>query len=188
MSVNRLGHPLIKTIFLLGTLLMTAACSGPREFKDLPTISSVELDPDRQALAVREVRALQAKGQRVWCVPYARNLSGVQIRGNAHTWWSQAAASYQRGKTPAIGAVMVFSKTRSNPNGHIAVVSEVVSDREIRVDHANWKRNKISTGMSIIDVSKSGDWSAVKVESNPGAYGRVYPISGFIYSPSSAAI
>ena len=36
-------------------------------------------------------------------------------------------------------------------------------------------------GMAVIDVSEQGDWSAVKVAYDPGKYGRVYPISGFIY-------
>ena len=71
--------------------------------------------------------------------------------------------------------------TGSMPMGHIAVVSDVVSPREIRVDHANWKRNQVSLKMAVIDVSKANDWSAVQVESQPGAFGSTYPINGFIY-------
>ena len=37
-----------------------------------------------------------------------------------------------------------------------------------------------SLGMTVIDVSKNNDWSRVRLESNPGAYGSVYPINGFI--------
>ena len=143
-----------------------------------------ELNVHRSTMAVQEARAKRARGERVWCVPFARTMSGIEIRGNAETWWAGAKGTYDRGHQPHIGAVIVFSGTRKLPMGHVAVVSEVVSPREIRVDHANWQRNKVSLGMSVIDVSDKGDWSAVKVESQPGSYGRVYPISGFIYPKS----
>ena len=28
------------------------------------------------------------------CVPYARDVSGIQIYGDAHTWWDQAQGRY----------------------------------------------------------------------------------------------
>ena len=74
----------------------------------------------------------------------------------------------------------------SDPRGHVAVVSEIVSEREIKVDHANWKRNQVSLKMSVIDISPNNDWSQVKLESSPGSYGRMYPIKGFIY-PTTAS-
>ena len=46
------------------------------------------------------------------CVPFARAESGVEIRGNAKTWWSQAAGEYDRGQEPRKGAVMAFAGTR----------------------------------------------------------------------------
>src|SRR3546814_2625234 len=49
------------------------------------------------------------------CVPFARAESGVEIRGNAKTWWSQAAGTYQRGEEPRKGAVMAFAGTRGMP-------------------------------------------------------------------------
>jgi hypothetical protein len=30
------------------------------------------------------------------CVPYARAQSGIEIRGNAGTWWAQAEGRYAR--------------------------------------------------------------------------------------------
>ncbi|GGG77057.1 hypothetical protein GCM10011415_27390 [Salipiger pallidus] len=170
-------------------MLATAACSTKPETKSGPEIAyaSQGIDLDRRAMALREVKELQSKGARVWCVPFARNASGVQIRGNANTWWGKAAGLYERGKAPFEGAVMAFAATRGMPMGHVAVVSKVVSDREIRIDHANWSRNKVSLGMSVIDVSAAGDWSSVKLESNPGAYGSAYPINGFIY-PQTAGL
>ncbi|WP_353473864.1 CHAP domain-containing protein [Salipiger sp. H15] len=158
---------------------MTAACSRP--VPEMQTLSDLGLDEGRQELALREAEALQSRGQRVWCVPFARNLSGIDIRGNAETWWGQAKDLYARGKEPEIGSVMAFSKTRAMPMGHVAVVSDVVSPREVLVDHANWRRNEISLKMAVVDVSASNDWSEVRVESNPGTFGSTYPVNGFIY-------
>jgi len=142
--------------------------------------ASDQIDPERREFAVSVAKQLRARGQRVWCVPFARNMTGVALRGNARTWWSQAAGTYERSHEPKVGAVMAFSATRKMPMGHVAVVSDVVSDREIRIDHANWRRNQISLGMSVFDVSKNNDWSAVRVMSQSTAAGRVYPIAGFI--------
>lgn len=132
-------------------------------------------------LAVAEAQSKRSRGERVWCVPFARTASGVEIKGNAKTWWAAAEGRYARGNDPVVGAVMVFSGSGSMPMGHVAVVSEVVTSRIILIDHANWKRNQVSLDMAVIDVSRAGDWSAVKVESGSGSYGRTNPVSGFIY-------
>ncbi|MBT9382895.1 CHAP domain-containing protein [Pseudooceanicola sp. CBS1P-1] len=158
-------------------LLLTAACTTPHNTtQDIPSI-----DQDRKALAFAEVKDLQTRGQRVWCVPFARNISGIDIYGDARTWWNQAkAALFPQDNKPQIGAVMTFKPTKRMPLGHVAVVSKVVSDREILVDHANWHKNRISMNMRVVDVSKKNDWSAVRLESNPGTLGSVYPVEGFI--------
>ncbi len=179
MSVKPVRHTMYGKLILCAALLFTAACSAPLD--NIDKLSSVELDPARQQMALMEVQQLQSKGHRVWCVPFARNVSGVNIRGNANTWWGQAKDLYDRGSEPVVGAVMAFSKTRKNPMGHVAVVSEVVSDRQIKVDHANWKRNKVSLKMDVMDVSENNDWSAVRLKSQPDTFGSVYPITGFIY-------
>ncbi|KUP92920.1 CHAP domain-containing protein [Tritonibacter horizontis] len=160
--------------------LMLCAVLGLTACGEMPNGNESAIDPHRRAFAVSEAQNLQARGARVWCVPFARNLSGVEIRGNAKTWWGKAQDEFQVSKTPTVGAVMAFSATSSMPLGHVAVVSELVSDRMMRVDHANWHRNKVSLGMNVIDVSAENDWSKVRLESNPGAYGSVYPITGFI--------
>ena len=167
--------PLLSGLFLVAALGLSA-CG------ELPQSSSqkVGLDPGRLAFAVREVETLQAKGARVWCVPFARNLSGVEIKGNAKTWWGKAQGEFDVSKKPVVGAVMAFSATRSMPMGHVAVVSDVVDKRTVRIDHANWHRNQISLGMMVIDVSEKNDWSRVRLEHTPGNYGSVYPINGFI--------
>jgi len=122
------------------------------------------------------------------CVPYARNASGIPIRGNAGTWWRRAYGKFRRGKTPDVGAVLVMRQTRRNKFGHIAVVTEVLNKREIVVDHANWlNRRRIHIGTPVRDVSPNNDWSSVRVWYTPGnRYGAgIYPMYGFIYPEPS---
>lgn len=128
------------------------------------------------------------------CVPFARAESGVEIRGNAKTWWAQAAGQYERGAEPRQGAVMAFAGTRGMPAGHVAVVKKVVSDREILIDHANWspingRRGQIERDVRVVDVSNAGDWSMVRVWYAPiGDLGlRANPVQGFIYAKGDAA-
>ena len=130
---------------------------------------------------------------RFWqCAPYAREISGVDIHGNANTWWGQAAGHYQRGATPKVGAVMAFAPTSRMRVGHVAMVSKIVSDREVLLTHANWsRRGGIETDVRAVDVSAAGDWSEVKVWFAPlGDLGTSsYPVRGFIYAdgtPGSA--
>src|SRR3546814_18201990 len=52
------------------------------------------------------------------CVPFARSESGIDIHGNAKTWWAQAAGDYARGQAPRAGAVMAFASTPGMPFGH----------------------------------------------------------------------
>jgi surface antigen len=127
----------------------------------------------------------EAKSRYLQCVPFAREVSGIEIRGNAWTWWGQAAGKYERGDEPEVGSVMSFQRTRKMPLGHVAMVSEIVSDREVLLTHANWsRRGGIERNVRAIDVSEAGDWSQVKVWYGPsGGLGTsVYPVNGFIYA------
>ena len=164
---------LLRIAAAIGLLSLVSACAQ--------SVTYANLDPDRQSMALLEVAQKQSRGQRVWCVPYARSLSGIQIRGNAKDWWDRAYKMYGRGNEPVVGAVMSFRATKGMSLGHVAVVSDVVSDREVIVNHANWKRNKVSLKMGVKDVSKDNDWTLVRVESQPGQYGKPYPVNGFIY-------
>lgn len=144
----------------------------------------------RFALVVSCALGMVAPAQaRFWqCAPYAREISGVEIFGNAHTWWSQAAGKYERGKAPKTGAVLSFAATSRMRLGHVAMVSKVVSDREVLLTHANWsRRGGIERDVRAIDVSSKGDWSEVKVWFGPiGGLGTsAYPTNGFIYSGSA---
>lgn len=126
---------------------------------------------------------------RFWqCAPYAREISGIQIFGNANTWWSQAQGRYERGDIPRVGAVLAFASTGRMRLGHVAMVSAIVSDREILLTHANWsRRGGVETNVRAVDVSDAGDWSRVKVWYGPnGGLGTSsYPTKGFIYSGKS---
>ncbi len=122
------------------------------------------------------------------CVPYARELSGVQIYGNAHTWWKQAKGRYARGDSPAIGAVLSLKSHGNMRLGHVAVVSEIIDDRNILLSHANWspingRRGQIERDVAAVDVSRHNDWSRVKIWYAPiRALGKTaYPVNGFIY-------
>lgn len=178
MQSNRTGAVALRFALVCAMGLGLGACASPT----LSTKTAPEgIDPVRSAQAVAEAQAKRARGERVWCVPFARTLSGVEIRGNAGTWWNAAKGVYERGQEPEVGAVMAFSSTRKMPMGHVAVVSEVVSPREVLIDHANWKRNQVSLKMAVVDVSDSNDWSKVRVEYSDDSFGRVYPVAGFIY-------
>ena len=131
--------------------------------------------------------AAPAQAQFWQCVPYARQISGIAIQGNANTWWAQAQGRYNRGSAPKTGAVMAFKAQGAMPLGHVAVVSQIISDREVLIDHANWSRGgKIERGVRAVDVSDAGDWSAVKIWFGPiGDVGkRINPVAGFIYAGS----
>jgi surface antigen len=135
-------------------------------------------------MTVTNVAPAHAKGY-LQCVPYARQISGVKIHGDAWTWWGQSVGRYERGDTPKVGAVMSFKKTGHNPFGHVAMVSKIVSEREVLLSHANWsRRGGIERDVRAIDVSEAGDWSEVRVWFAPiGGLGtRAYPVNGFIYA------
>jgi len=69
--------------------------------------------------------------------------------------------------------------------GHVAVVSEILTDRVIRVTHANWggSRGRVEENVTVVDVSPEGDWTAVKVWYDPinDLGTSVYPTYGFIH-------
>lgn len=128
------------------------------------------------------------------CVPFARTFSGIQIFGDAYTWWQQASGRYNKGFVPKTGAVLVFKQTGIMNRGHVAVVSQVLTDRVIQVTHANWSvisgtRGKVEKDVTVIDVSQQGDWSSVKVWYDPvrDLGNTVYPTYGFIYTSTQNA-
>lgn len=122
------------------------------------------------------------------CVPYARQVSGIAIYGDAYTWWDKAEGRYARGTRPRVGAVMTFKPHGNSTLGHVAAVSRIVDDRTVLIRHANWspiggRRGQIEDDVKVIDVSPAGDWSEVRVWYAPaGTLGSSHwPLQGFIY-------
>ena len=99
-----------------------------------------------------------ASAENYWqCVPFARMISGIQLFGDAWTWWQQAAGKYAQGFTPKSGAVLVFKPSGVMNKGHVAVVSQVLTDRIIQVTHANWSlidgaRGHVERDVTVVDV------------------------------------
>lgn len=126
------------------------------------------------------------------CVTFARMFSGINIFGDAVTWWRQAQGRFTTGHRPQTGSVLAFEANGRMNRGHVAVVSEVLTDRVIRVTHANWggSRGKVEENVTVVDVSNSNDWTAVKVWYNPihDLGTTVYPTHGFIYQQAPQAV
>jgi surface antigen len=131
---------------------------------------------------------VQALNEGLQCVPYARALTGVEIRGDAHTWWGQAEGRYQRGAAPKVGAIMAFRPHGNMRLGHVAAVRKIVDKRTLIISHANWStinggRGHIEEDVRVVDASEANDWSRVRVWYTPNAaLGTTeWPLNGFIY-------
>jgi hypothetical protein len=127
------------------------------------------------------------------CVTYARETSGINLKGDAWQWWNAAQGVYDRGRTPKEGAVLVFNRQGNMRHGHVSVLKKVVSSRVVLVDHANWApyrsadRGRVAQAVPVMDVSPNNDWSQVRVWFRPASdYGnRTYHTSGFVYNPAA---
>lgn len=120
----------------------------------------------------------------LWCVPYARRISHIELVGDAFLWWAEASGRYARGSRPELSAVLAFHATAQMPLGHVAVVSRVVNSREILVDQANWVHDRITRNVRVVDISRDNNWTDVEVETTAGRLGVPYPTYGFIYDQS----
>ena len=118
------------------------------------------------------------------CAPFARALSGLRLAGPAADWWPESDGRYVRDNSPSVGGVLVFRRSARLPDGHVAVVSQVLGRREILVTQANWVHHRVSTDQPVIDVSGANDWSVVRVWWPPvgqigvtdySAYGFIQP-------------
>ena len=138
--------------------------------------------------------SLQAPGH-LECVPYARQVTGIRIYGDAHTWWDQAAGRYARGRVPRPGAVMAFRPNGNSRLGHVAAVSRVLDSRTVLIRHANWspvngRRGQIEDNVRAVDVSPGNDWSEVRVWFAPiqGLGTTHWPLAGFIYNQEPGSL
>lgn len=126
----------------------------------------------------------------VQCVPFAREASGIEIRGDANRWWKLAQGKYSRSRRPQEGAVFVMRGYRTDLRGHVAVVKQVRDPRMIVVDHANWGNDgRIYLSTPIRDESAKNDWSKVRVWHTPtNQWGRrLYRAKGFILPTTAVA-
>jgi CHAP domain len=165
---------------LIGAAL-TACASAPARISSWPTPARQPppvYDPYAPPRVVEGAAPLQ-------CVPFARSASGIELYGDANTWWVQAEGRYPRSNSPAPGSVLVMRGYNDPNRGHVAVVAVVVSSREIRVDQANWlNQGEISLSVPVVDVSPANDWTEVRVWYIPGNHwgGRTYQAEGFIHA------
>jgi hypothetical protein len=156
-----------------------AVTEGPSQYA---TMAPVEFErrPDSEYIPTAYIADARS---RIQCVPFARDESGVEIYGNANTWWQQAKGRFERVEAPLEQAVMVLRGYATDNRGHVAVVREIVSERMIIVDHANWLNGgEITRNVPVRDVSPNNDWSQVQVWHVPGQQwgARTYRVQGFI--------
>lgn len=141
-----------------------------------------------QTISGRTQKAARSPG--INCVQYVRSVSDIELSGDGWMWWGRAEDRYERGSAPQPGAVMVFKRTKSMVHGHVAIVSELVDERTIRINHANWAprgglKGRVDTDVMVQDISANNDWSSVRVwYDKADQFGRPYPTYGFVYSPS----
>jgi surface antigen len=128
------------------------------------------------------------------CVQYVKSSSNFDLTGNAWTWWQHAAGIYERGNVPRAGAVLVFERTRSMSAGHVALVSRVIDDDTVLIDHANWSAigggdGRVRRGVPAVDCSLHHDWSAVCVwNAEFRSFGHPYATAGFIYPDDTGPV
>jgi surface antigen len=164
MRPNPLERRRFQSAFLL--LAAVSACAGPR------------LDGAGRAARYRGLE----------CAPYARELTGIALYGDAADWWDEASGHYARASTPVIGAALVFRRSARLASGHVSVVSNIVGQRQILVMQANWVPGELDEDQLVVDVSELNDWTAVRVWYPPsGQLGaHTYEAYGFILPPAAA--
>ncbi|OLS49950.1 hypothetical protein BV379_17820 [Rhodovulum sulfidophilum] len=117
----------------------------PRPKRDAVRVAWMPRNALKRVVASMRSEIARLRPSKIWCVPFARNASGIDIHGDAWTWWRQAdGENYAKGLVPVQGAVLNFRPTHVMPLGHVAMVSKVISQRKIMVDQANWIDNEIT--------------------------------------------
>ena len=118
----------------------------------------------------------------VECAPFARALTGVRLNGEAADWWWEADGRYAREATPREGSLLVLRRSSRLPSGHVAVVAQVLSARQILVTQANWVHHRVTEDQPVVDVSEANDWTEVRVWWPPSRQmgSHDYPAYGFI--------
>ncbi len=142
------------------------------------------LAEQRRLAEYRHFERVEAEFRRspLQCVPYAREVSHIELTGDAFLWWPEAAGRYARGNVPVVGSVLNFRPIHRMPLGHVAVVTAVLNSRTILVTQANWVPDAITNDVTVEDVSPDNNWTDVRVElGDTSSMGSTYPTYGFIY-------
>ena len=104
----------------------------------------------------------------IQCVPYARQVSGIQIRGDAHTWWGQAEGRYAKGRLPRVGLTAPAWKSAMPPGPGGAV--RMIDWQQDAKFYQFWIRAKENGSFEIPDV-RPGTYT-LRIDGNTtGAYG-----------------
>lgn len=166
--------------------ICTAAALALASMLPAPAIAATVIDADggRDSGAGSAASVPNTPGH-LECVPYARTTSGIQLYGDAWTWWGQAKGRYATGAAPRVGAVMAIKPFNNSKLGHVATVSRIVDTRTVLLSHANWSvPGEIERNVTALDVSPNNDWSEVRIWYGPSRnLGNTHwPVSGFIYN------
>lgn len=102
-----------------------------------------------------------------YCTYYVATRRCVPWFGNAWQWWGAAAAmGYQEGHVPARGAIAVFGRSASSPDGHVAYVEAV------------GPAPGIPAGSFLVSEMNYGRWNTVDqrvvADDAPGLLGFIY--------------
>jgi surface antigen len=118
----------------------------------------------------------------ITCAPFARELSGIALYGEADNWWMAATGRYARSAQPEVGAVLVLRRGGRLPSGHVAVVSRLLAARQVLVIQANWVPDELTEDQLVVDVSPRNDWTEVRIWWPPtnSLGSHTYPAYGFI--------
>ena len=170
MSLGQIGfhRPALQAAVLLLAGMLSACASGG--FATGPNLAASSRHPG------------------ITCAPFARELSGVALYGEADTWWRAADGRYDRTEQPEVGAVLVFRRSERLPSGHVAVVSRLLAPRQLLVIQANWVHDQLTEDQLVVDVSPRNDWTELRVWWPPtGTLGtHLYAAYGFIVPPAPA--
>ncbi|KZD11010.1 CHAP domain-containing protein [Oceanibaculum pacificum] len=180
----------VAAIIFFSALL--AACAQPPQQQRPTAEAPVEMVAHSMQVAHSPLRPYPNLDEFLQCVPFARQVSGIEIYGDAWTWWDKAQGHYDRGNRPEVGAVLALERTSRMRYGHVGVVAAIQDSRRILVTHANWggdssTRGKVHARQPVVDVSPNNDWSEVRLMNTQGTFGAVYPAHGFIYQRPTLA-
>src|SRR4051812_9021270 len=76
-------------------------------------------EPDNFSSDRSQVGGVHASSSPLQCVPYARQISGIPIYGDAWTWWDKAAGKFERGASPKLGSIMVLAGYAGPNRAHL---------------------------------------------------------------------